>query len=179
MTVTALAVLGREALGNDGTALLETLAHFAQRRRVEPELLLQIFDAARPGTFEMADQARAIVVATLRLLERGATERVDRASALRREEQSLSAMQFRFVDAIALRQLPTPRPLRLWPRGEARLRGIESLLVRRREQRRQAAVLRQREDLALGEEREGVVQRPQLPVGSKPAVVEPPSAELG
>jgi hypothetical protein len=51
--------------------------------------------------------------------------------------------------------------------------------VRRGEQRRQAAVLGQREDLALGEEREGVVQRPQLPVGGEPAVVEPPSAELG
>jgi hypothetical protein len=51
--------------------------------------------------------------------------------------------------------------------------------MRRGEERRQAAILCEREDLAFGEEREGVVQRPQLPVGSEPAVVEPPSAELG
>ncbi len=50
--------------------------------------------------------------------------------------------------------------------------------MRRGEERWQAAVLRQRQDLALGEEREGVLKCPQLPVGSEPAVMETSGAEL-
>ena len=178
MALTALAVLGGDALRHDGPALLESLAHLTQRRRVQAELLLQIFDAAGPGALEMSHETRALIVAALCFLERRAAQRVDRARPLRREEQRLSAVQLGLVDAIALRQLPTPRPLRLGPRGEARLRGIEGLLMRCREQRWQAAVLRQGEDLALREEGKGVVQRPQLPLRSKPAVVEPACAEL-
>ena len=81
MTMAALAVLGRDALRHEGAALLETLAHSAQRGGVESELLLQVFDAARPRSFEVAHQTRALVVAALRLLERGAAERVDRTRA--------------------------------------------------------------------------------------------------
>ena len=127
----------------------------------------------------MTHQARAFVVAAFGLLERCAAKRIDRARTFSREEERLSAVQLRLVDVVAQRELATPRPFRLRPRGEARLRRVEGLFVRRGEERGQAAVLREGEDLALREEREGVVQRPQLPVGGEPAVVEPPSAELG
>jgi hypothetical protein len=80
--MTSLAVLRRDALRHEGTALLQPLAHLAQRGRVESEFPLQIFDAARPGAFEMAHQARTLVIAALRLLECGAAEGVNGARAL-------------------------------------------------------------------------------------------------
>jgi len=87
-------------------------------------------------------------------------------------------MQLRLEDIVAERELAAPAPLRLRPRGEALLRLIEGLLVRGGEETRDAAVLGQREQLAVGEECERVVQCPQLPVRGEPAVVEPPGAKL-
>jgi len=51
--------------------------------------------------------------------------------------------------------------------------------VRRREEARQARVLRERQELPIEKERDGVVERPQLPVGSEPAVMESPGTQLG
>ena len=50
--------------------------------------------------------------------------------------------------------------------------------MRGREERGQAAVLREGENASFGKERERVVQGPQLPVWSEPAVMETPRAEL-
>jgi hypothetical protein len=174
----ALAVLDRDAARHDRAALLESLARLAQGVRVEPELRLQILHRARAGGRQVPHELRAVVLARLRLLERGAAERVGSAGALGREEQRLSTMQLRLEDVLVLRDLPTPAPLRLRPRGEALLRRVVGLFVGRAEKAWQAGVLREREQLAISEEREGIVDCPQLPVGSEPAVTEPPRAEL-
>jgi hypothetical protein len=178
MAVPTLAVLDREPARHDRAALLESLARLAQGVRVEPELRFQILDRARTRGREMPDELRAVVLARLGLLERGAAQRVGRAGALGGEEQRLPAVELRLEDVLVLRDLATPAPLRLRPRGEALLRRVVRLLVRRAEETRQAGVLRQGEQLAIGQEREGVVERPQLPVGSEPAVTEPSRAQL-
>src|SRR5207249_4480744 len=82
--------------------------------------------------------------------QRGAAERIRGARALGREEQRLAAVQLRLIDALALRELATPGPLRLWPRGEAGLRRVVGLLVRCTEEARQARVLRERQHLSVG-----------------------------
>ena len=87
-------------------------------------------------------------------------------------------MQLRLEDIVAERELAAPAPLRLRPRRETLLGVVEGLLMRGGEEARDAAVLGQREQLAIGEERERVIQCPQLPVGGEPAVVEPPGAKL-
>jgi hypothetical protein len=50
--------------------------------------------------------------------------------------------------------------------------------MRGREEARQARVLREREDLPVGQERDSVVEGPQLPVGGESAVVETPGTQL-
>jgi hypothetical protein len=126
----------------------------------------------------MPHQTRAIVLGRFRLRECRAAQRIDGARGLRREKERLAAVQLRLEDVVALRQLAAPRPLRLRPRCEALLRLVEGFFVRGREERREAAVLRQREDAPFGEKCERVVQRPQLPVRSQPAVMEAPGAKL-
>src|SRR5258706_10820598 len=102
MAVPALAVLDRQSPRHARAALLEELARLAQGVRVEPELRLEILDRAGTRGREMADELRAVVVARLSLLERGAAQGVRGAGALGREEQRLSAVQLRLEDVLML-----------------------------------------------------------------------------
>ena len=176
--MTAFAVVHGDAARDDRAGLLETFARLAQRGGVKTELGLEVLDRARSRGLQMPHQPRAIVGRRIGLLERGTAQRIRGARRFGREEQRLAAMQFRLEDVVAERELAAPAPLRLRPRREALLRVIESFLVRGGEEARDAAVLGQREQLAIGEEREGVVQCPQLPIRSEPAVVKPPGAKL-
>src|SRR5512143_236188 len=179
MTLATLGVLHGDATRDDRAAPFERVAELAERRRLEAELALQILYGARPRRPQMPHDASGIVLAALGRLERRPAERIGRACALRRQEERLPPVQLRLEDTFALRDLATPAPLRLRPRREAPLRLLERLLVRRREEAGQDAVLRERQDLPFRKEREGIVERPQLPVGSEPAVEEPPCAKLG
>jgi hypothetical protein len=126
----------------------------------------------------MTHETRAVVGRGLGLVECGAAQRVEGARRVGGEEERLAAMELCLVDILARGELATPAPLRLRPRREALLRLVERLLVCGGEEARQTAVLREREEPTVREERERVVQRPQLPIRCEPAVAEAPRAKL-
>lgn len=134
VAVPALAVLHRHAPRDDRAVALEAFTHLAQRRGGEAELGLEILHRAGAGAGQMPHQTRGVVVARLRLRQRGTAQRVRSARAFGREEQRLPAMELRLEDVGALGELAAPAPLRLGPRREALLRRVVGLLVRRREQ---------------------------------------------
>src|SRR5258706_11543853 len=178
VALSTLAVLDRETAGHDRAVALEAFTHLAEGRCRKTELRLHVLHAARPRTGEMPDEARGIVVAGFRLRERSTAERIGGACRFGRKEERLATVQLRLEYVGPLRQLAAPVPLRLRPGGEALLRRVVRLLVRRGEQAGQRRVLREREHASVLEEGVRIVERPQLPIWSEPAVEETLRAEL-
>jgi len=174
----AFAVLHRDAAGNDCAVALETLAHLAERSGREAKLGLQVLDGARARSGEVPQHPCAVVGCRFGLRKRGAAERIGRARAIGIQEQRLPAVELGLEDVRTPSELAAPAPFRLRPRRETLLRRVVRLLMRRSEQARDRGVLREREQASVLQECMGVIERPQLPVGSEPAVEKALRAEL-
>jgi len=120
----------------------------------------------------------AVVGRRLGLRKRGAAQRIGRARAIGIQEERLPAVELGLEDVRTPGELAAPAPFRLWPRRETLLRRVVGLFMRRSEQARDRRVLREREQAPVLQECMGVIERPQLPVGSEPAVEKALRAEL-
>jgi hypothetical protein len=120
----------------------------------------------------------AVVGRRFGLRKRGAAQRIGRARAIGIQEQRLSAVELGLEDVRTPGELAAPAPFRLWPRRKTLLRRVVCLLMRRSEKARDRGVLCERKQAPVLQECMGVIERPQLPVGSEPAVEQALRAEL-
>src|SRR5213593_574084 len=179
VAVPAFPVVDRDVARHDGRERLELLADFLECRSGETELVLDVVELRRSRGSQVTHEARALVAGGIRLGERRAGQRIDRAHRGLMAEEHLAAMDLEREHAWPKRELAAPWPLRLRPRSESGGPTLVRFLVRRREEAGQRGVLCERENATIDEERLRLVERLELAIRREPAVMKPLLPELG
>src|SRR5439155_3859107 len=150
----------------------------AQLARAQAELDLQVFHERRASVAEMAEQASPARVGLLHPLDLRPADGIGQPRRLVADVERLAAVDARRVDTLALFELEAPDVLRPRPASEPAGNRLVRLLVAGSEQARQRAVRRSGQEPAVAEERVGLVERGERPVGRQAALEVAPLLEL-